>query len=84
MGALDGKGPDAKRQKVLAQLPTNEPGLTADEVADRARLPVREVRGILKAAYKDQLVQRSGTGTKKDPYRFRLKPDAGAFGAFGG
>lgn len=74
-GALNDRSPDGRRRRVLAQLPSEGPGLTVQEVAGRLQADRHQVAGILEQTRLDGVVLRAGSGKKGRPWRFALNPE---------
>jgi predicted ATP-dependent serine protease len=61
----------ALRAKVLAVLPTEEPGFTVEEVMGLAKTKKGATRRALEEACAGKSAERTGGGKKNDPYRYR-------------
>jgi hypothetical protein len=72
LGTPDEATREEKRAKVVAVLPTTEPGLTVPEVATKAGLGERAARVALEDAFGQGQgsVTRKGAGRKGDPHRY--------------
>jgi hypothetical protein len=62
---------------LLDALPTTEPGLTADQIAEAAEMAKKTVLPLLAALESSGRVTRSGEGRRGDPKLYRRAPDSG-------
>ena len=59
------------RSRVLTHLQVTQEGMTGQELADELRVPLKTVQNVVSVLSKSDDVQRTGAGTKTDPFRYQ-------------